>query len=180
MKNRAIPQPIAALLSQRAIVLGIAAAIFIAVCVLPVLYMFGASFIGPAGGFSAKNYGRLFMDERQRALLANSIFLGIGTTVLATLIGAPLGLLLARSDLPVKRFLRLALVIPLVIPSYILGLAWIYIGGSAGLVAQMAGRDLLSNWTYSLTGAVVVLGLNFFPLSMLATEAAARRVEAHL
>jgi iron(III) transport system permease protein len=38
----------------------------------------------------------------------------------------------------------------------------------------------LSEWTYSLGGAIVVLGLSFYPLSMLATEAAARHVASHL
>jgi iron(III) transport system permease protein len=129
---------------------------------------------------SIDHYRRLLAEARQRDLLLNSTLLGAGTAVLATAIGAPLGLLLARADLAAKRFWRLALVVPLVVPPYILGLAWIYVGGSAGLLTQVLGRDLLSNWTYSLTGAVVVLGLSFFPLSMLATEAAARRVDGHL
>jgi iron(III) transport system permease protein len=119
-------------------------------------------------------------EARQRTLLLNSTLLGAGAAVLASLIGVPLGFLLARADLPAKRFFRLALVVPLVIPPYILALAWIYLGGSAGLLSQVAGRDLLSGYTYSLPGAIMVLGVSFFPLSMLATEAAARRVEARL
>ncbi|MBA3256252.1 MAG: iron ABC transporter permease [Pyrinomonadaceae bacterium] len=166
--------------SARAIVLSIAAILFVALCVLPTLYMLGVSLAGADGGFSLDNYRHLLTDARQRDLLLSSSLLGIGTAALATIIGAPLGLLLARADLPAKRFLRLALVVPLVIPPYILGLAWIYIGGSAGLLARVYGRDLLSSWTYSLTGAVITLSLGFFPLAMLATEAAARRVSAHL
>lgn len=166
--------------SARAIVLSIAAILFVALCVLPTLYMLGVSFAGADGGFSFDNYRHLLTDARQRDLLLSSSRLGIGTAALATIIGAPLGLLLARADLPVKRLLRVALLVPLVIPPYILGLAWIYIGGSAGLLARVLGRDLLSGWTYSLTGAVITLSLGFFPLAMLATEAAARRVGAHL
>jgi iron(III) transport system permease protein len=160
--------------------IGIASLLFVALCVLPALYMFGVSLTGADGGLSLEHYRRLLGSARQRNLLLTSTLLGAGAAVLATAIGAPLGLLLARADLAARRLWRLMLVVPLVVPPYILGLAWIYVGGSAGLVAQVFGRDLLSDWTYSLTGAVVVLGLSFFPLSMLATEAAARRVDSHL
>ena len=166
--------------SARTVILAIAWLLFLALCALPTLYMFGISFIGADGGFSLVNYRHLLTDVRQRDLLFTSTLLGVGTALLATIIGAPLGLLLARAELRAKRFLRLALVVPLVIPPYILGLAWIYIGGSAGVVTQAFGRDLLSNWTYSLTGAVLVLGTSFYPLTMLATEAAARRIDASL
>lgn len=167
-------------LSARAIAIGIATTLFIMLCALPVIYMFMVSFIGADGSLTFNNYRRLLVESRQRELLLTSTLLGTGAAVLATVIGAPLGLLLARANLPAKRLLRLAFVVPLVIPPYILALAWIYVSGSAGVVAQMIGRDLFSGWTYSLAGTVVVLGISFYPLSMLATEAAARRVDGRL
>ncbi len=166
--------------SVRTVILAVAPLLFLALCALPTLYMLGVSFIGADGSFSLINYRHLLTDVRQRDLLFTSTLVSIGSALLATIVGTPLGLLLARADLRTKRFLRLALVVPLVIPPYILGLAWIYIGGSAGVVAQTFGRDLLSNWTYSVTGTVVVLGTSFYPLTMLATEAAARRIDAPL
>lgn len=144
------------------------------------MYMFVVSFISADGSLTFDNYRLLLVESRQRELLLTSTLLGAGAAVLATIIGAPLGLLLARANLPSKRLLRLAFVVPLVIPPYILALAWIYVGGSAGVAAQLFGRDLLSGGTYSLTGAIVVLGIGFYPLSMLATEAAARRVDGRL
>ena len=176
----AIPARIIAWLSRPNVALGIAAGFFVVLCILPGLYMLGVSFISAAGGFSLENYRHLLADPRQRQLLLSSTVLSTGTAMLATLIGAPLGLLLARADLPAKSVLRLALVMPLVVPPYILGLAWVYIGGSTGLISGVVGIDLLSGWTYSLTGAVIVLCIGFYPLAMLATEAAARRVDAHL
>jgi iron(III) transport system permease protein len=160
--------------------ISVAVGLFVALCVLPLIYMLGYSFVDKTGHFSLDNYRRLIAESRQQKLLVNSFMLGGGTAALATIIGAPLGLLLARADLPAKRLLRLVLIIPLVIPPYILALAWIYVGGSAGLFAQATGRDILSVWTYSLPGAAVVLGIGFYPLAMLATEAAARRVDGRL
>ena len=39
--------------------------------------------------------------------MLNSGLLGIGASLLVTLIGAPLGLLFARANLPLKRLLRM-------------------------------------------------------------------------
>src|SRR5215217_8436772 len=169
-----------ALPSTRTVVLGFAIVLFVALCVLPVFYMFSVSIIDPAGTFSFDNYRELFAEPRRRDLLLTSGLLGGGTAIIATILGTPLGLLLARSALPAKRLLRMALVVPLVVPPYVIALAWVLLTGPAGLLATFLGQDLLSSWTYSLIGAVMVLGLSFYPLSMLATEAAARRVDGRL
>jgi iron(III) transport system permease protein len=166
--------------SARTVVLCMAIALFVALCALPVAWMLCVSFVDSAGGFTVRNYSRLFVESRQRQLMLNGALMAAGASLLATLIGAPLGLLFAHSSFPLKRLLRIALVTPLVIPPYILALAWVYIGGSTGIVARLFGRDLLSEWTYSLTGAVVALGAGLYPLAMLATEAAARRVDGRL
>uniref|UniRef100_UPI001FAF2A05 ABC transporter permease n=1 Tax=Geotalea sp. SG265 TaxID=2922867 RepID=UPI001FAF2A05 len=167
-------------ITSKYIAVGATILLFVGICLLPVIYMFAFSFVDASGHFSIANYQRLFMDERQRALLLNSGILGAGATAVAMTIGIPLGIILARSDMRAKRLIRLLLIIPLAIPSFILALAWIYIGGTAGLAAQVTGADFLSPFTYSLTGAMVVIGLNLFPLAMLATESAAWRVEGHL
>ncbi len=169
-----------ALPSARGLTLVLAVILFVLFCVLPVVYMFIVSVTDAAGSFTLNNYRQLLSEPRQRGLMLTSIVLGGGAAIFATVLGAPLGLLFARARLPAKRFLRLALVVPLVVPPYIVALAWVLFTGPGGLFARAGGRDFLSDWTYSLTGAVVVLGLAFYPLSMLATEAAARRVDARL
>lgn len=168
------------LLTMRSALIGLAFIVFAGLCVLPVVYMIGVSLVDAESSVNLENYRRLLVEPRQRALLLNSTLLGASSAVFGTLLGAPLGILLARARLPAKRLLRIALVIPLIIPPYVLALAWILLTGSTGLLAHTIGRDLLSGWTYSFAGAVVVLSLAYYPLSMLATEAAARRVDGHL
>ncbi|MBL8172489.1 MAG: iron ABC transporter permease [Acidobacteria bacterium] len=145
--------------------------LFFALCASPAISMFGLSFISDDGGLSFAHYRRLLAEPRQQSLLLNSVLLGTGASTLAILLGAPLGLLLGRSDVRGKTWWRLALVVPLVVPPYVLALAWTQWAGATGLPAE---------WTYSLTSAVCILGLSFYPLVMLATEAAARRVQASL
>ena len=151
--------------SSRTVVIGIAVVLFIACCVLPVAYLLTVPL--STGGVS---YRALWLDARQQGLLWNTARLGVGAALLATAIGAPLGLALARIDLRGKALLRIVLAAPVVLPPYVVALAWTYLG---------SGKDL-SEWTYSLPAAVVVLGLVFYPLSMLATEVALRRIDGRL
>ena len=161
--------------SSRTMVVGSAAVLFVVCCLLPIGYLLLMLPAGPDAGSPA-----VWLDARQRGLLANTALLGVGTALLATAIGAPLGLALARIALPQKGLLRLALAAPVLLPPYIVALAWTYLGSSRGLVATLAGRDLLSEWTYSLPAAVVVLGIVFYPLAMLTTEVALRRIDGRL
>ena len=88
-------------------------------------------------------------------------------------IGIPLGILLGRVALPAKGLIRIALAAPAFIPPYVMALAWVYLGNGLPFVS----RDVASGWTYSLPAAVLVLALVFYPLPMLATEVAIRRVD---
>ena len=107
------------------------------------------------------------LDARRRGLLFNTATLGLGTAVVATVIGAPLGMLLGRVAVPHKALLRLMLAAPALLPPYVVGLAWVYL-------------RVLSEWTFTLPAAVVVLSLVFYPVSMLATEVAVRMIDGRL
>jgi iron(III) transport system permease protein len=152
-------------LSSRTVVIGSAVVLFIACCVLPVAYLLTVPL--STGDVS---YRALWLDARQQGLLWNTARLGVGTALLATGLGAPLGLALARMDLRRKALLRIVLAAPVVLPPYVVALAWTYLGSS----------NDLAEWTYSLPAATVVLGLVFYPLSMLATEVALRRIDGRL
>jgi len=158
-------------------VIGTALVLFAIACLLPAGYMLVA---GLETGVQRSAAAAFLLDARQRELLTNSALLGTGTALISSAVGVPLGLALARIPLPWKPGLRLALAAPALLPPYIVGLAWIYVGGTRGPLAAVAGRELLSDWTYSLPGAVIVLSLVFYPLSMLATEVAVRRIEGRL
>lgn len=164
--------------SSRTLVIGTALAVFVIVCILPAVYMLILSL--ESGARQSSAFAALLLDARQRDLLVNSALLGVGTATGASLVGVPLGVALARISLPHKTFLRLALAAPVLLPPYVMGLAWIYLGGSRGLIATVAGGDLLSAWTYSVPGALIVMSLVFYPLSMLATEVAMRRIDGRL
>jgi len=148
--------------SSRTLVILIAATAFAIACVLPPLYML-SEILRPGGGEAALRV--VLLDTRQQGLLYTTMLLGAGTSVLATLVGGTLGLVLARITLPFKAPLRVALVSPAVLPPYVIALAWTYIAGNAA---------------FTVWGAIAVLTSALYPLSMLATEIALRQIDSRL
>src|SRR5215210_1809126 len=150
--------------SSRTIALGAAVAAFALFCILPLAYTIAIWVSEPDRGTAS--YRDLLLDSRQRGLLLNTVVLGAGTALAATLVGVPLGIALARMVLPFKPALRILLAAPAVLPTYVVGLAWLYLGDGS--------------WMRSLLGAVVVLTVVLYPLSMIMTEAAVRGIEPRL
>jgi iron(III) transport system permease protein len=146
----------------RTLVIGTAAVVFVVCSVVPIAYLLFTSL-----GGSQSAYEIVLLDARQRGLLYHTAFLGTGTALLASAIGVPLGIALARVPFRGTALIRLVLAAPALLPPYVVGLAWVYLG-------------LLSEWTYSLPSAILVLSLVFYPLSMLATEVAMRRIDSRL
>jgi iron(III) transport system permease protein len=156
--------------SSRTVVIATAGLAGVLFCVLPVLYMAVAAL--PA--FSAA----ILLEARQRALMYNTVLLGAGTAVLATVVGSPLGFVLARVPFRFKTILRLALVAPALLPPYVIALSWIYMRAPNDAFSATLTRVLPD--PYSLPGAIVVLTVALYPLSMLATEVSVRRLEPRL
>jgi iron(III) transport system permease protein len=153
--------------SSRTFVIGTAGVVFVVCCILPVAYLFTTSLTEMGSAGSA-----LFLDNRQRILLYNTTLLGAGTAALASAIGVPLGIALARVPLRRKAAIRVALAAPMLLPPYVMALAFLYVGAGTGVVAP--------SWAYSLPAAVVVLSLVFYPISLLATELGLRSVDGRL
>jgi iron(III) transport system permease protein len=151
----------------RRLLIGGAIVLFALVCILPAAYMIAMSFVSTAGAWTIANYTRLLFEARQRELLWTTITLGVSSSLISLFVGVPLGFVLARLRLPGIAFLRVALLSPLVIPPSVLALVWIFVTGH-------------SSFSYSLSGAALVLGVGLYPLPMLAAEAGFRRVHASL
>jgi iron(III) transport system permease protein len=151
---------------SRTIVVGLAVSVFAASSLAPVLYLLSTSLSGTDGG-----YGSLLLDSRQRRLLYNSALFGAGTALMAAAIGAFLGIALARVPMRGKAAVRLVLGAPLLLPPYVAGLAWVYLGSGLGFPSE---------WTYSLPAAIFVLSLSLYPVPMLATEVALRRIDGRV
>src|SRR6185436_816032 len=97
----------------------------------------GVLLVAPALTGRWDAYASAWLDVRQLQLLVNSVRIAAGVMVLATAIGSPLGFLLARVPIPARNAVRLALALPVVLPTYALALSWVYLTGSAGLATRL-------------------------------------------
>lgn len=89
--------------------------------------------------------------------------------LIAVPLGSAMALLLRRGDVPFRSLLRVVVVLPLIVPQFVLGYSWTQAYGRAGFVDSVLGLT----WP-GLTGPVgivVVLVVDAAPLSYLLTAA---------
>jgi iron(III) transport system permease protein len=103
-------------------------------------------------------------------LLLRSIGFSTAVTVCALAMGAPLGLIIARTDVPARRALWMIHAFPMFLPPFLVGLGWFHLLGRAGFL----GDETTSGALFSGGGLVAVLALTFAPIvtSLVALSAA--------
>ncbi len=131
------------------------------------------------GHFTLRNYQEIFNSKREWILLFNSLGLSISTSLIATLVGVPVGVLLAKTDLALKKFFTFLLVIPLVIPPYIFAIAWFYCLGRSGILAKVLGQEIgniTSRFLFGFPGTLFVMISTLIPIVILLTMTYLRMV----
>lgn len=112
---------------------------FVLVAFGPVVYLIARTFFPGGGDFSWSAYAPLFGGDAnavaRRSTLWNSALLAGGVAATALVVGVPFGFLVARTDLPGRRFLAAAAVVPLLLPPYLAGIAWVQVVPMRGLPA---------------------------------------------
>ncbi|MBI3645907.1 MAG: iron ABC transporter permease [Acidobacteriales bacterium] len=158
---------------SRRLVLTLAVSVVVVAGLVPVLVMVGQSLAAEFHtGFAY--YRGLLASGRAWTLAGHSLALSSITTLLTVGIGTPLGILLGKSDLPLRRSLLLLFAIPMAIPPYVLAVSWFNILGRGGTLAHWLGPALASHssdWLFGLGGCVLVLATTFLPIVVLITVA---------
>jgi iron(III) transport system permease protein len=164
------------MITGRGLVFASAMAMLAAICVAPLVVLLTA----PAWVGRWDAYRSAILDARQIGLLVNSLRIAGSVAVVATAIGGFMGFLLARAPIRARNVVRLGLCVPVLIPTYALALAWIFATSLESFAARLVGLDVIVPLTYSPVGAIIVLAIALYPVPMLATEAAVRRIESRL
>lgn len=152
------------------IVLWLCVSLFVIAGVAPIAVMVVDSF-RQSGRFSLDYYRELISAARFWPLLGNSVRLGLATTGICGLIGVPAGILLAKSDLPLRSGSMWLLTVPFVLPPYFVALGWARVFARAGLTAS---------WLFGFGGCVLVLSSVFIPITILLTLASISNVDGRL
>jgi len=117
----------------------------------------------------------LITSETSVAALGLSLRTSLMATLLCVVFGIPMALVLARSRLPGQKLLRSLVLLPLVLPPVVGGIALLYTFGRRGLLGgtlQFLGIDI----AFSTTAVILAQTFVALPFLVLSLEGALRSV----
>lgn len=134
--------------------------------------------------FSLESYAGLFTPAIAHSV-ALSLEFGLGSALIAVVVGGVLAWLLARTDIPGRRFLELGVLIPFFLSPFVLAIAWQYTASpNVGLINRAIISTGLTDTPilniYSVFGIVLVLGIAHVPLTYLVISGSLRQVDSAL
>ena len=142
----------------RILLIAIALVIVFGLFFLPLFKVVVMSVTGPEG-FTLAVFKKLLTSKKMMRVLKNTMYINIMSSFFAAVIGVIISYFMAYTDIRGKRALNLVALIPLVIPGYILTLAWMQLFATNGSFA-MALRNYFPNIKmpniYSYTGIIFV------------------------
>ncbi|WP_100405810.1 ABC transporter permease [Bacillus solitudinis] len=148
----------------------------------PIIRLISLSFSVEEGHLFS-NYTTILLEKRTWEILSNTGIIVTGSTAIAVLLGISLAWIVAYSNIRAKKVLHVAVLLPFIIPSYIITLSWTQFLSKNGLVSTLLG---LLPWAlepinlYSHTGMILVLGISHYPLVFLLTMSVLRRIPREL
>jgi iron(III) transport system permease protein len=139
---------------------------------LPMFWLLVTSLRDDARHFTLAHYRQLFTDPTFLKPLWTTMWTSAAVGALCLATAAPMAWLVARTDLPLKRFLRMLILASFVTPPFLGAFAWVLLGGpNAGLVNQwyyalfnlkpFEAQSLIN--IFSAWGMVFVIALYTFP-----------------
>ena len=142
------------------------------------------------GDFTWAHWQRTFVGSNSYAFfyrpLINTLIISFGLAFLALAIGGTLAWLVVRTDLPWKGLISNAAIIPYVMPSWTLALAWLTlfknqrIGGTPGIFTALTGISTPDWFAYGLFPITLTLALHYFQFGFMLIGGALRNIDAQL
>ena len=109
-------------------------------------------------------FGALVTSDSSQAALWLSLRTSVASTVLCILLGVPMAVALARTRFPGQAFVRSLVLLPLVLPPVVGGIALLYTFGRRGLLGHTL--DVLG-WQVAFSTTAVVMAQTFVALPFL-------------
>lgn len=142
------------------------------------------------GALTAFHWLRVFNSQISESMLwtplLNTLETSIGISILALSIGALLAWLVVRTDLPGRKFISTVAIIPYMLPSWTIALAWIVvfknerIGGTTGFLQAIFGI-IPPDWlSYGPVPIVITLSLHYYAFTFLLVSGALQSLDARL
>jgi len=162
-------------------------ATIVLLCVLilyPIAILINQSIRADDGALSFTWYFQAYTNLRNYQAILNTIIVAIGATTLAVIIGTALAWAVVRTDMPGRRLVELASIVPFISTPLTGALAWILLmSPQTGLINQawrfISGSGSIFN-IYSIWGIIFVEALYEAPLVFLLVAGALRSMDPTL
>jgi iron(III) transport system permease protein len=163
------------------------AAILCVLVILPVSWLVIYSFSNRTGAFTLGNFRQLFTDPVFVDPLITTITLAVSSSLICCAVAAPMGWLVARSDMPFGKAVRALVMASFVTPPFLGAIAWELLAApNSGLLNKtyraVSGADMdeyLFN-IYSLPGLIFVISCYTFPYVFVLVANALDRIPGDL
>jgi molybdate transport system permease protein len=106
-----------------------------------------------------------------------SLVVSLAATAISVVLGVPLAWLLARTSIPGRTILRALVVLPVVLPPVVGGIALLSTLGRGGVIGRFLYEWFGWQVTFTTAGAIVAATFVSMPLVVLATEAGLRSLD---
>jgi iron(III) transport system permease protein len=155
--------------------------------VLPMSWLVYFSFTDRAGAFTLENFRQLIVNPIFLDPLITTVILATSSSIICCLVAAPMGWLVARTDMPLRRTVRALVTASFVTPPFLGAIAWELLAAPNSGLLNKAFRALtgaepdehLFN-IYTLTGLIFVISCYTFPYVFVLVTNALERIPADL
>ena len=150
-----------------------------------------AHLTGQSAGYTVVNYIDLFTSPMAKTNLwtplLNTVWLAVGTCVVAILFGGVFAFLITRTNMAWRKYLSSIFIFPYIMPQWTLAVVWqnmfnsnAVTGTSNGLLAATLGINMPIWWCKGLFPSLVVLGLHYAPFAYILIGGIFRNMDANL
>ena len=163
------------------------AAILVALIVLPMSWLVYFSITDKAGSLTLENFAKLVTDPTFTDPLITTVILATSSAIICCAVAAPMGWLVARTDMPLRRTVRALVTASFVTPPFLGAIAWELLAApNSGLLNQLyrgiindpAAEPLFN--IYSLGGLIFVISCYTFPYVFVLVANALDRIPGDL
>src|SRR5882724_2629421 len=146
------------------------AAVLCVLIILPMSWLVYYSLVDRSGAFTLNNFRTLVTDPVFVDPLTTTLILATSSSVICCLLAAPMGWLVARTDMPLRRSVRALVTASFVTPPFLGAIAWELLAApNSGLLNKIyraatgAPQDEHLFNIYSLAGLIFVISCYTFP-----------------
>ena len=163
------------------------AMVLIVLIVLPMSWLVYYGFTDRDGTFTLWNFVTLFSEPTFQEPLITTFILATSTSLICCIVAAPMGWLVARTDMPLRRTVRLLVTASFVTPPFLGAIAWELLAApNSGLINKfvravtgMPMDEHLFN-IYSFPGLIFVIACYTFPYVFVLVANALDRMPSEL